>query len=503
MTTTQDPRTNKRATWIRCSFLFLAALYLYINLFTISHIPIFLSGDQTFFWVYAQRLLQGEQIYRNFFQFTPPGTDLVYAAIFHLLGTQIWVTNLIVLLLGVLLCNLCFDLAIRLVKPSSALLTSGIFLILIYGSVIDATHHWFSVLASLCAVRVIMPARTPRRIVFAGILLGIASFFTQTDGAAAGVAVALSLACEQAWTKKPWRFRLRQEAILFAAAAATWSILSLYWIARIGWQRLWYFQITYPARYVNAGQITIHGATSNLSDLTQQFFVYAVIFLIYPWSLWICWQRRREKSNQETIQILLLALTGVFLLLAVITRVNWHRLYIVSMPAFILLSWRLDRLGKLKSYVTTALWILILILAARRTISRQRHADITVDLPAGRTALSSLNAERYIWLRQHTTPGDFLLQAQNLDLYTTLQVRNPISADGLWPYQSTRPEYVELALQQVEQHHVKYIIWSPWLAQAKDHKESQNPLNPFRTYLLANYTRVHVFSNTEEVWQRR
>ena len=63
-----------------------AALYLYLNLFRLLDIPLVLGGDQVYFWMNAHRMLFGERIYQDFFQATPPGTDLVYFAAFKVFG---------------------------------------------------------------------------------------------------------------------------------------------------------------------------------------------------------------------------------------------------------------------------------------------------------------------------------------------------------------------------------------------------------------------------------
>jgi hypothetical protein len=499
-------RTTIWAPWLS---LLAAVCYLYVNLFTHSRVPILFFGDQTFFLVYAQRILHGERIYQDFFQFTPPGTDLVYFAIFRLFGVHLWIINLLVLLLGLALTYLCFKLAARLMNQHFALQASAIFLVLIYGSLLDATHHWFSVLLSLCAVQTLMPARTLGRIAIAGALMGLASFFTQTNGVAAVIAIAIALACEQMLPSlnqgtQHTRKIAQNLVLLIASAIGIWAALSGYWIGMIGWRRLWYFEITYPRYYVGSGLHLISGMIGSLSDLAQHLFIYILTISIYPLVLWLCWRRRREISAQQGIQILLVCLTGLLLLLGVIAKLNWNRLYIVSMPAIILFVWCIAHLRRLRLYVATVLWILIFSLAAKRTLYRHQHANYIVDLPAGKAALSSLSAERFLWLKQHTNPGESLLQAQNLDTYTPLQLRNPISADGLWPFHSTRPEFVELAIRQIEQKQVKYILWSPWLVATErpDH-EDQNPLNPFHAYLLDHYVRVHIFSNSEEVWQRR
>ncbi len=76
--------------WPLVLLLLGAATYLYFNLFSPFRTPILLGGDQVYFWTYAERMLDGERIYRDFFQFTPPGTDLVYLGLFKLFGPSVW-----------------------------------------------------------------------------------------------------------------------------------------------------------------------------------------------------------------------------------------------------------------------------------------------------------------------------------------------------------------------------------------------------------------------------
>lgn len=105
-----------------------AAAYLYLNLFRLPHTPLVLGGDQLYFWMNAYRMLFGERIYQDFFQATPPGTDLVYFAAFRMFGAQVATANAVVLLLGVALCLVCFRIAEQMTKRSLALLCSLFFL---------------------------------------------------------------------------------------------------------------------------------------------------------------------------------------------------------------------------------------------------------------------------------------------------------------------------------------------------------------------------------------
>jgi len=504
-------RLNRRQR-IQPLLLIAAPLYLYLNLFTFTNVPFLLGGDQTFFWIYALRMLRGDRVYRDFFQFTPPGADLFYLALFRLFGPHLWVTNFAVLLLGVALCWVCFLLAQRLMDRDLALLATLLFLVFVYGDRLDATHHWFSVLAGLCAVRVVMPERTLPRIAIAGVLLGVASFFTQTTGVAGLLALIASLAWEHASSERPWRIILKQQFFACIAFGLAWSVLSAYFIAHSGWRQLWYLQVTYPQHYVVSrhefffpefhGPLTLH----LLVEQAQRLLLYVLLIGIYPPVLWYCWRRRRKPPSQDKMQLVLLSLVGLSFLLAIITRVNWNRIYIVSMPAIILLLWGVARLGRLRSYATAAIWVIIACVAAKQIRSRQHPPHRIALLPAGKAVVSAESDEKFYWLMQHTSPGDLFFQAQWIYLYPTLtlELRSPAFVEDLRPSEATRPEYVELTVRQVEQQQVKYILWSPRLVSLDEpHRYGQDHLGLFRTFLTSNYRRVQVFSDRDEIWERR
>ena len=498
----ENPRNEQSGRWIELLALTAATFYLYLNLFTFSHVPFLLEGDQQFFWVYAQRMLYGEHAYKDFFQFTPPGTDLVYLAFFHLFGPRIWVTNLAVLLLGLALFWICFELAKQLMEPNLALLAAFLFLVLAYGGRLDATHHWYSAMVALCAVRVLMPRRTLPRIALAGALFGVASFFTQTVGVAGTVALLLALAWENTSSRRPLRTLLKQQLLALASFVLVLSTLSAYLIVHVGWKQLWYFEVAYPRLYVRFGrQFLIPELHAGLTEVAQRLFLYTLLISIYPVVLRYCW-RRREPVSPQRMQLVLLSLCGLSLLLATITRVNWNRIYAISMPAIILLLWVTNRLANFRRYALTALWIIVAGIALKQIRAKHVHPHQIANLPAGRVALSPQMYEKFSWLAQHSKPGELFLQAQLLNTYLPLDLRNPLFIDGLWSSEITRPEYVQQAIQQVEQDQITYILWSPRLG-SPNKESTQDRLAPFRTYLADHYTRVQEFSDTDEIWKRR
>ena len=82
--------------------------------------PFLLAGDQVYFWMHGLQMLDGELTYRDFFQFTPRDTDLIYFGLFRALGAKIAVINIVVLLLGLVLCWICFRLACQILERPAA-----------------------------------------------------------------------------------------------------------------------------------------------------------------------------------------------------------------------------------------------------------------------------------------------------------------------------------------------------------------------------------------------
>jgi len=86
------------------------------------------------------------------------------------------VTNTVVIALGILIGCVCFSVSRQFMTGPPAVLTTGLFLVLIYGKALNATHHWFAVLLILVAVRISMPRITGTRLALSGALLGLATF---------------------------------------------------------------------------------------------------------------------------------------------------------------------------------------------------------------------------------------------------------------------------------------------------------------------------------------
>ena len=505
-----DGVTGRSIDRFRVILLLIAAAYLYLNLFALPNVPFLLGGDQAYFWMDAQRMLYGDQPYRDFFQFTPPGTDLFYLVMFKLFGPHIWVTNVSVLVLGVALSWICYEIAAEMMKPSLALFSAFLFLILIYGKALNGTHHWFSILAVMSAVKIGQRPKAARwTIATAGALLGVASFFTQTRGVAALLAFAIFLLWKRSRAKETWRDLACGELALFVAFVVVLISLNSWFIVMVGARQLWYDQITYVRRFM------VHGIVSQfmglpeplslttLPRLAPYLFIYASLPIIYVLALWRCWHDRR-KPMCRWAPAALLTLVGLFLLIEVASSLNWLRLYAVSLPGIILLVWTVGRTQRVRRYAVVIMWALISGIAIHQTLAKYRSGYVTTETPGGKTAVSPQTYGKLQSMMRYTEPGQFIFQAAGPSIYLPLQLRNPLFMDAVETNQQTRPEQIEQAVQQLEEKQLQFVLWSPRLDAADQFDRStEQTIAPLRNYIRARYKRVEVFSDQDELWERK
>ena len=105
---------------------------------------------------------------------------------------------------------------------------------------------------------------------------------------------------------------------------------------------------------------------------------------------------------------------------------------------------------------------------------------------------------------QYTSPGQFFFQAAWPGMYVPLQLRNPVFLDVVGTGDGTRPQYVDQAIQQLETKRVRYVLWSARLGDLDNHERPQvDHLAPLRVYLRKRYERVQVFSDQDEVRERK
>jgi hypothetical protein len=506
---TPERHARRGIDWFVLTMLLGIAGFLYLNLFALPNIPFLQAGDQIYFWVFAQRMSHGERVYRDFFQFTPPGTDLLYLLFLKIVGARIWLPNATNLALGIALCWVCFGIARQIMARNLALLASLLFLVLIYGGALNGTHHWFSVLAIMCAVGIGVLGISLTRLAAIGALLGLAGFFTQTHGVFAAAGFALFLIALEYMTERNWRKLANALTVLVAVFAVVLAALNGYFVNAIGIEKLWYFQVSYSRQYLAFGQhplllgirpvLTWHG----LPTFLERVFVYLALPIVYGLVLVCIWRKSLSSIDREWKDVMLLCFIGLSLLLEVSFSPNYVRVYAVSMPGIILLVWILGRSQRVWRHAVVLAWIGVGCLGVQQTVSRHYKASVVAVLPTGTVASAPDAYEKLLWGIQNTRPSQFFFQGTWPGLYFPLELRNPAYLSEMTAYESTRPEDVQRTVQELDDKQVRYVLWSKYNDYPDAKCQSAYHLSPLRDYLHDRYRRVRVFSDQDEIWERK
>lgn len=490
----------------------LSCIFVYLQVFALPCAPRLASGDQAIYLHNATRMLNGEMIYRDYDHFTFPGTDVIYAALFKCFGVLAWIPQAVLIVLGASLVGLIIFVSQKLMSGASAYLPALLFISLPFSSYLDATHHWFSLVATMAALAILLRDRTPGRLALAGALAGIATFFTQSM-ALLIVGFALFLLWERVRTREAWLELSKKEASLVVGFLATITACLAYFVRSVGAGTIFQYTIIFVARYYPSdwfnnwrvyltGRPQLHAWTTWFDGPAFLLihlivpFVYCVFFVVYAVKI-------RKQPSTDSRRLVLVNVAGLFLFLTVASAPAYSRLYAVSPPALVILVWFLASTPKLSRLWLRLAWLTVFIMLIARPLMMQIRWKAYLDLPTGRTAFyDPLLHEKCKWMSERTHPSDYFFGDHLLSF--ALQLRNAGRVPFLRPTDYSRPEEVADAIQGLEKFHVRFVSWYIGLDYEKDaarHPEG-NHLAPIRLYLREHYHLAQTFSNGDQMWER-
>lgn len=490
----------------------LATGYLFLSLFGLSGIPYFHPGDHDFFATWACRMLAGQVFLRDFHQLTPPGTDITYVALFRLFGVSLFTINWTALGLGLVLAVCVFCCAGVFLRPSLAALSALFAVVILYGDQLDATHHWFSALANILAVLILIPRRTYPRIIAAGVFLACAAFFTQTRGAAGLIACSAAFAWERRRGEIAARTLYLRIALLFAVAIVVWLTLSWRFIAQAGLANYWYSQVVSLPRNTNfpIGFLIPHFEwpmyPSAALHLMDRLLIYLMLLSVCPLVAFQC-LRGRCGATRYPISLFMLASLGIMQTLEVITGLGPIRMAAVAIPSAILAIYLVSGMQRSIPLLVPACWSLITVVAFGECLSPALHQYPRIELPTGPALVQNKeDAEEIRWLVMHTQPGDAFFDTSHTRLYALLQLRNPTPVELLSTQNITLVNWVSEVVQGLDQSRTRYILWpqgSGKISVDRMHTAESDHLDPLRIYLQRTYTCVWTFANGDQIWERQ
>ncbi len=502
--------STRRLPW----FLLGAGVFMYFLLFTPRLASAFLRGDVTLCLLNAARMLRGQVMYKDFFQITFPGAELVYLGLFRLFGTRAWIPSAMLLVLGLSLTWISVVISRKVLQGLAVYLPGLLFLTLSFYKGLDASHHWYSVLAVMAAVAVTIERRTPARLAVAGMLCGLALFFTQSRGFVALLGFAVFLMWERHRNEQSWCALLKNEAYLAGIFLITVITTNAYFVWKAGLRRFFYCTVVFVLRYFPA-----HSPSDNLRVYLLSppplrvwrgllwLLVYLLTHALVPFVYLLFFVRYRREARLQAEhpwdRLVLLNLTGLFLFTGVASAPSYFRLCVVSLPALILCVWLLSLPGRLEKVLGTLLWAFALVLVVVEPFKVQKHLSPYLDTPSGRITFSEPEVyDRYHWIRDQTRPSDFFYQADWADTYFPLGLINPTPLSFLTNTDYTRPEQVRVVVRSLEEKRVQLVLWSVGLDIPEEDPSAVDHLDPLRSFLRTDYHVVKTFVNGDQVWQR-
>jgi hypothetical protein len=498
-------------------FMLAALIFLYAVVFVPPFLPMQLnSPDGIYYIAQGQRIYEGQTIYRDFFEFVTPGAALVYALLFKLLGHRLWIPNLASLLLGLGFVWLGVRIAKKLMCPSLALLPSAIFLVGLREWLSDPTHHWYSLLAAMAGLAVLMERRTPARVVAAGFFCGLSACFTQTRGLAAAVGLGVFLWWESGRSQEGWRELLKKEGQMVGGFLASLICVNAYFIWKAGPARFLWCTVVFVLRYLPkfGSWNNIQAFAVSFTDLvmqshslqssTQWAFLYVVLPLIYV-LFFVRYRRQRSRKPMEFwLRPMLVAIVGSFLLLSTAPAPSPIRVASSALPGIILLGWFLDSPQKLARDIAATLTVGVLLIAPHAVARVQSREKWILTTPQGTMAATDPGlVERFAWIQLHTRPGEYFY-AVGPDAYFYLDLRNPTPLPRIKNNGYTTVEQVAEVIRGLEQHQPHYVLWPSELGMAPDRENRPDDhLDPVRNYILSHYQKGKIFTDSAIIWERK
>jgi hypothetical protein len=495
------------------AFILFCSVFLYMHLFVFPAVPIFYEDDHLIFLNDAWRMLSGEAIYRDFFQFTFPGTQVLYLILFYVFGTKFWLVNAVILLQGVAQTVLCLSISKQIfVSRWVSYLPPSLYLFFGFRWFgIDGSHRMLSPIFIWLAIWILIESRSYKRIFLAGISCAVSSFFTQQRGILAVAALGVFLVVEAFSQRSGWKRILTEELILGGSFVATLSVLLLPFILTSGLDRFIEYTVVYIRYYVQDSRMNNYGAfLTNFSIVLRQgivmsaamCFYYALIPLGYIVGFFYLWRRKYQSS------VLLVCVVGLFLALGTFAPAP-VRMFQIAIPAVIIFVWLLSQSKIISSTHVGIAVILLMIFGGFSAVRLQTNWEKQyLDSPTGNIVfLSPVEMERYQWLNENTKVGEYVFEAYQSAVNFPLQVPNPTPITFVWDNGFSPVWQVRQVIDGLELKKAKYIIWDGNYSKESSERLPGDNLAPLYDYLRQHYDFDRSFTNYAnrkmQAWKRK
>jgi hypothetical protein len=450
----------------------------------------------------AARLLEGQVLYRDFFEIIGPGTFLVSAAWLKIFGSSFAAIRVLSVAAVTLIAILIY-LTARAVSAHRAI-ALALALVFLVKAPQDLNHHWFTTAAAMAAALGLVTSIHSGRFLWlacftTGVFAGVATMFTQSRG---GVLVVGILAALLTLPDRKRRLGWTAAGMTVAPAAA-----ALY-LASVGALRAAIEEtLIFPSRRYSAIQAVPFGAFGSFED--------AGIVVFVPLTLLLALVTLRAEFRRPEFRVLLVL--AVIAFIGAYPRPDvTHLTYVMALAtpmcalALTALLHRLEgryRLTLIAALIGVCLWHVGSSVAGRISMARTPRQEIA-------TARGTVERYQDFWARdfawlvagiqEHTTPADGFFFYPNMPLVPYLTARHHIARlDVMMPSYTTVDQFRDVCAEVIAK--AQWVVIDRlWIQPANllvIHPAMADPNPPekqaFEAVLMKGFARIATSSHFE------
>lgn len=498
MTLSHQPERSRSERYIALIILVLSFLYL-----CVFRRYCWVDPDEGIILQGAQRILDGQVLYRDFFSFLTPGSYYFCALVFRVFGDSYLVAHTALALFGATFSPIAYLLARRVCSRQASLLVTGLMTVTALPWRFVVIHNWDSTfwacLALYCAVR-LLESPSAKWAFAAATFTSLTALFEQSKGAGLLLGLGTGFLIIVLGSQQP---KLLSRAQLIAIAVGLcWPFLitALYFASHHALTTMlasWFWPLQHysaanrvPYAYDNMtgeARHRIFDATSPgmrlfamliFSARTWVPFMPIVAVALLARLTFLRW--RRVSVNPEWAYYVLISATISGLLLSVvIARADYLHFIFLQPIFFLVLAWMLDGrnirhpfLVRIAPIVGLCLSMSLLAMAAQSLFAaRGDHKVITrrgaITMPGPGTVIEYVQA--------HVPAGEsILIYPYQSTYYYLTQTYSPTRFDYYQPGMHTDQQLQEM-LADFSAHPTRAVLYEPTFT---DHLREAWPNTP-------------------------
>lgn len=456
----------------------------------ISHLaPTF---DEGIYFYGAERLLSGQQIYRDFFLFTGPGTPWLFAGLFKLFGPSFAAAHGVLALEIGLITGALYWIAARLSTKVVGLAAATSFLTLLipFSHRLYVNHRWDSCCCTILAVAFLLYSPEKRLFVeLSGLLAGIAAVFTPPT-LWAGLAITICLLI------KP---QTRKLAAWFAGAACIPLAIAVAVLASQGVLSPTLTSFRWAGEHYRKANSVFYGFSAEAPNIAHklsrvELFIFEIPALLPPVGLFLL-AAMRLKRVRIPYTAILLAAAGLGMVASCYPRWSADQLLFAA-PLFFALLFVLASI-KLRPNVVRLASIAISAFGCLIILDALAHIPpaVPVSTQLGEVACTYRDQPNVDFATSVIQPGTSLFVYPYQPIWYSLTGGvNPTRFNFLQPGMMTLKDE-GTALRELMAHPPQWVIWHKLTPQMvltiwPNSDRSTLQFKRIENWIRANYTQV-------------